>query len=354
MEYKDYYKILGVERGASEKDIKDAYRKLARKFHPDVNPGNSNAAESFKEINEAYQVLSDREKRARYDNLGENWQRYSEHGSDSAPWGAQPQGGAQWARDVGNMHVEFSDFSGGGFSDFFKTFFGQGGPLFESDSFPRAGEPGVKSSAPAGADAEVPMEISLEDSYNGASRIIEVQMPKVCPRCNGRRRAKGGTCGNCHGTGQVEEAKKLEVKIPLGAFDGMKVRLGGQGLESGNGRRGKHGDLYLLVKVLPHPVFTRKGDDIYGDLPVQVWVAVLGGEVLCQTLKGKMLLKVPPGTQNGKTFRLEKCGMPSPHGKVCGDHFARVKILVPENLNAEEIKLIEKLKDLRNTQEASY
>lgn len=341
MEYKDYYKILGVDRSASDKEIKEAYRKFARKYHPDVNPGDAGANEKFKEINEAYQVLSDKEKRSRYDNLGENWQYY---GNQS--YGGSPQGQPASPRNKNfeDVHVEFSDL-GGGFSDFFKTFFAQSGPLFTNEHFeyPSQGS----SHSYRGQDAEVELDVTLEESYKGDSKVIELQIPKMCPACGGKRLAEGKACERCHGTGVVEHSKRLQVKIPVGAFDGMKIRLGGQGFENGNGRKGKHGDLYLFVKVLPHPLFERKGDDIYGKVPVPVWDAVLGGEVKVETLKGKMLLKLPVETQNGKVFRLEKCGMPRMNGSGFGDHYAEIKINVPEKLTSDEKQLFMKLKELR-------
>lgn len=342
MDYKDYYKALGVERAASEKEIKEAYRKLARKFHPDVNPGDAKAAEKFKEINEAYQVLSDKEKRARYDELGENWQQYSNQ-TQGNPWARRQS--ARWNNDAGDVGVDFSDF-GGGFSDFFKTFFHQGSPFFEDEHHAPDGFRDVVSGS-HGGDAEVSLDITLEDAYRGDSKMIEVRLPKACAGCGGKTHVKGRICEACHGSGQVETAKKMEVKIPLGAFDGMRIRLGGQGLESRNGRRNKAGDLYLLVNVLPHSLYERKGNDIYGDFPVQVWEAALGGEVPVQTLKGKMLLKLHPETQNGKVFRLEKCGMPSMNRNGFGDHYARVKILVPEKLTDDEKQLFIKIKELR-------
>jgi curved DNA-binding protein len=313
MEYKDYYKILGVDRNASEKEIKKAYRKLARKHHPDVNPGDDGAEERFKEINEAHEVLSDPEKRKKYDQLGTSWRQWQRAGGepggfDWAQWYAQP-GGAR-------VHVEYADlgdlFGGaGGFSDFFSAIFGglggRGGTTWGARGQPRAAH---------GQDYEQEVEVTLAEAFSGTTRILQ------------------------------KDGRRLEVKIPAGVESGSRVRMRGEGGEGLGG--GAKGDLYLRVRVLPHRTFERKGDDLHCEVPVDLYTAVLGGEVRVPTLKGGAMLKIPPETQGGKTFRLKGQGMPRMKDSgTKGDLYAKVRVRVPEHLSDSEKELFKQLATMR-------
>jgi curved DNA-binding protein len=315
VEYKDYYKMLGVDRNASEKEIKKAYHKLARKYHPDVNPGNKEAEEQFKEINEAHEVLSDPEKRKKYDRLGTNWQQWQNMGGDPrgfdwSQWYAQPGGG--------RVHVQYGDLGdlfggsgGGSFSDFFEAIFGglgqRGGGTWGTRAQPRAAR---------GQDYEQEVEVTLEEAFSGTTRVLQ------------------------------KDGRRLEVKIPPGVETGSKVRMSGEGGEGFGG--GTKGDLYLRVKVLPHRTFERQGNDLYCEVPVDLYAAVLGGEVRVTTLKGGAMLTVPPETQSGKTFRLKGQGMPrlkDPQKR--GDLYAKVRVTVPQKLTDGEKELFRQLASMR-------
>jgi DnaJ-class molecular chaperone len=316
MDFKDYYATLGVAKGATEKEIKAAFRKLARKYHPDVNPGDKAAEARFKEINEANEVLGDPEKRKKYDELGANWRMY-EQAQQAGRGGGNPFGGP-WggAPGAGGFRTmtedEVADMFGGDdspFSDFFNTFFGraEGG----------GGERRGRARAPRnqkGRDVEHEIELGLEDALNGTVQRLGI-------RQNG-------------------EHRNVEVRIPAGVTDGSRVRVTGEG-ERGSGDAGS-GDLYLRVRLRPHPKFERKDRDLYSKVRVPVTTAVLGGEVDVQTLAGKALrLKIPPGTQGGQVFRLRGHGLP--HGKKdgapqAGDLYATVDINVPNSISDEERK----------------
>ncbi len=312
MEYRDYYKILGVDKGAGEKDIKQAYRKLARKYHPDVNPNNKAAQEKFKEINEAYEVLSDADKRRKYDELGANWQQYEQFqragGQGPFQWGG---GGAQY-RTVTPEELEsiFGGLGGlggdaGGFSDFFRTFFGGG---FETAR--------AQPRARRGQDIEQTVEISLDEAYRGATRLLQ------------------------------KDGRRLEIKIPPGVKTGSKIRYAGEGAPGARGASA--GDLYLRVQIAPHPTFERDGDDLRCEIPVDLYTALLGGEVNVPTLKGQLVLKIPPETQAGKTFRLAGQGMPKLNEpNAFGDLYAQARVILPERLIAAERELFEKLAKMR-------
>ncbi|MFO8011438.1 MAG: DnaJ C-terminal domain-containing protein [Dehalococcoidia bacterium] len=298
MAKKDYYQVLGIKRDASEKDIKQAYRKLARKYHPDVNPGDSSTESKFKEINEAYQVLSDPEKRKKYDRFGENW----EHADQFT--GAGAQGPFRGARP-GNVHFEYSDLGGGGFESIFGDLFG---------NFGMGGATGTRTRPRQQRSVEHPVEITLEEAFNGTTRTINV----------------GG--------------RNLEVKIPAGVDNGSKVRV-----SAGDKKSGIE-DIYLVISVRQHKQFERKGNDLYVEVPVNLTDAVLGGEIEVPTPAGKKLaLKIPPETQNGRSFRLSSQGMPKLNKKgERGDLFAKVRIVLPTNLTERERKLFEELKSLRD------
>jgi curved DNA-binding protein len=317
MEYKDYYSILGVPKNADEKAIKKAYRKLARQYHPDVNPGDKDAERKFKEINEAYTVLSDPDKRKKYDRFGAQWEQYERAGvnPDDFAWGGfgQPGGRAQ-QRTV--TPDEFEQMFGGmGFSDFFESLFGGGRPRTES---PRStGFGGRSAIRQRGQDVTVPVRVSLEEAFHGTNRML-----------------------------QMDDGRRIEVKIPRGVKTGSRVRVSGEGGPGIGG--GRPGDLYLEIEVAPHPQFTREEDDLRVTVPVDLFTAVLGGEVQVPTLERPVVLKIPEGTQNGKTFRLRGLGMPhikNPDKR--GDLYAIVDVQIPTRLTPEERELFEKLRALR-------
>ncbi len=341
MEYKDYYKILGVTRSASADDIKKAYRKLARKYHPDVNPGDKAAEARFKEINEAYEVLSDPDKRTKYDTLGPNWQEQFGFGAGA---GARPGARTRTYGTRGgysDIPVDFGDATG--FSDFFEALFGRragaagprGGRTTARESFSRAGE-----------DIEQLVEIILREAFTGTTRVYNVEAPEICATCGGTGRIGGRACGVCGGIGSTSRPRRLEVRIPPGVDTGSRVRVAGEGQPGVGG--GPRGDLYLVVSVKPDPTFERKGDDLVEDVQVPLTTAVLGGEVPVPTLDGKrLLLTIPPETQNGQVFRLAGKGMPRVRGDGAGNLLARVQVVLPARLSPHEKQLFEELARLR-------
>ena len=313
MDYKDYYKVLGVDKSSTEKDIKQAYRRLARKYHPDVNPDKA-GQERFKEINEAYEVLSDADKRKKYDTLGANWQQYEAYqragGQGPFQWGG-PGGGSYRTMTQEDIENLFGGFGGGGmgggFSDFFNTFFGGGFGGAGARTQPRARR---------GQDIEQDLEISLEEAYRGATRLLN------------------------------KDGRRLEIKIPPGVKAGSKVRYAGEGVPGDMG--GPSGDLYLRIQIAPHATLERQGDDLKTEIPVDVYTAVLGGQVNVPTLKGTLALKIPAETQAGKVFRLGGQGMPRLNqSNAFGDLYAKVRIVIPEHISSAERELFEKLAKLR-------
>lgn len=339
--YKDYYKTLGVQKTADAKAIKQAYRKLARKYHPDQNPGNAAAAERFKEINEANEVLSDPEKRRRYDELGADWARYAEAGAGG--FGARPGGAGPGGYRV---HVDQSGDLGD-FSEFFRTFFGDHGARespFQGVEFEDRGPFGGRGRARRGQDLQTEVEITLEEAHAGTRRTVEFQQLEPCGTCRGSGRQGKGPCGTCGGTGQVPRSYRVEVKIPAGVRDGSRVRAAGEGGAGAGG--GTRGDLYLRVRVQPHPLFERREDDLHVELPIAVWEAALGAEVEVPTLRGKVAMKIPPETSSGRTFRLPGYGLPHVKGGR-GDQYVRVRIVLPRELSAREQALFEELHGLR-------
>jgi DnaJ-class molecular chaperone len=306
MEFKDYYATLGVAKTASEKDIKQAFRKLARKFHPDVNPGNKAAEAKFKELNEAYEVLGDPEKRKKYDELGANWRMYEQAGAagqQRGGWSAgAPGGGGFRTMTPEEMESMFGDANP--FSDFFNTFFGGG----------FGGETGTRQSgrprSRKGRDVEHEIDLSLEDAYHGTTRRLAMQ--------------------------HDSQTRTVDVRIPAGVTDGSRVRIPGEGEQGAGGAPG--GDLFLRVRLAAHAVFERKGRDLYVKVPVPVPVAVLGGEAEVRTMSGKPArLRIPALTQNGQVFRLKGYGMPSTSKDGDkGDLYARVEAELPTRLTPEE------------------
>ncbi len=342
MDFKDYYKTLGVSRDADDKAIKAAYRKLARKLHPDVSK-EAGAEERLKDVNEAYEVLKDPEKRAKYDRYGADWERYQEAATSGA--GAAP-GGARSGQDFSDWfyggeggprtRYEYRTPGEGHFSDFFETLFG--------DTFGRT----TQRRAPApqrGQDYEQPVEISLSEAYHGVTRQYDVRLQEQCPTCGGTGLAGQRVCPTCGGTGYVSRTKVIEVKIPAGVRDGSRVRVAGQGGPGVNG--GPSGDIYLIISLAPNPRFELDGDNIRTNVDVPLYTAMLGGEVLVQTLDKPVVLRIPPETQNGRVFRLRGKGMPSLRGTTRGDLLVRVKVQLPTHLTDEERQLFERLREAR-------
>ena len=327
---KDYYQILGLSRDASEKEIKQAYRRLARKHHPDLNPGDKSAEARFKEINAAYEVLSNPEKRKKYDQFGDQW----EYAEQFAKAGGQER--VRWDFGKAGTTFEYGDLSD--FGDIFSSLFGDSGIGSRMRRGPQRGQ-----------DIESPIEVSLEEAYHGSTRVIQLQTAEPCTACGGTGRVGNRACTICNGAGGKVIPKRLEVKIPVGVRDGSKIRIAGEG---GPGRaEGNKGDLYLVVKVLPHKLFERKGDDLYTEVSVPLGTAMLGGEVGLPTLNGNLSLKIPPETQNSNVFRLTGKGMPRFYrgNSEYGNMFAKVKVVLPTNLTEEERKLFERLRSLRPT-----
>ena len=349
MQYKDYYNTLGVKRGASEKEIKSAFRKLARKHHPDVNPGDRESEARFKEISEAYEVLSDAEKRKKYDQFGSEWERYQQ--SSGGPGGFDFSKYSQsYGAPGGGATFEGFDAAGAdGFSDFFEMLFGRaarGGSGGAGGGYYSGGR--TRTTPRIGDDYEEQIEVTLEEAFSGTPRILQLDVPETCPTCGGRGISGNRMCSACNGTGIQRRTRRLEVKIPAGVHSGSRVRVSGEG-GPGTGGAGK-GDLYLRVSVLPNSRFERKGDDIYTAVQVPLYTAVLGGEVEVPTLKGSRLaLRIPPGTQNGKTFRLAGQGMPNlkESGKR-GDLFAKLDVALPSELEEREKQLYEELQRIYN------
>ena len=314
MEYKDYYKVLGVDKSATAETIKKAYRKLAVKYHPDKNPGNKAFEEKFKELSEANDVLSDPEKRKKYDELGENWNQYQNRGSgrEDFDWSQWQSGGPSQGRQ--QRSSGFGHQGGEDFSDFFESIFGQG---YSSQGGARGRR------AAAGEDYSAEAEVSLEESFAGCKRQLGV---------NG---------------------SLLEVTIPPGVKDGQTLRLKGQGGKGQNG--GPDGNILITIHVPAHPAFRVEGNDLHGDAPVDLYTAILGGKALVRTLKGAIRIDIPAETENGKVLRLKGMGMPVfGKKKESGDLYLKLKVTLPQKLSEEEKELFKKLASVRTShQEAA-
>ncbi len=332
MNYRDYYEVLGIPKNAPEKDIKSAYRKLARKWHPDANPSNAKEAEEkFRQITEAYEVLGDPEKRKKYDVLGSNWQQASQQAE-------------QQRRYRTSQGETFYDFGGGeagaasGFSDFFDMFFSGVGR--------RQTTPNPSASAHRGQDLETTISLSLRDVYDGGSKSVSLQIEDTCPRCRGTGTERGSLCTQCHGTGRIITNKKFEVTVPKGIGEGQRIRLGGQG-----GSGSPNGDLFLIVSIVEDPTYKRKGDDLYVDLPVNLYDLVLGGDVKVPTMAGSVSMTIPGGTQNNRMLRLAGKGMPRVRNGGAGDQYVRLIGQLPTTLTDKEKKLFKELSNLQNGKE---
>jgi curved DNA-binding protein len=312
MDYKDYYKVLGVSKDASAAEIKKNYRKLALKYHPDKNPGNKQAEEKFKELSEANEVLSDPEKRKKYDALGSDWRQYESQGAgqggfDFSQWARQQGGGG---RSGGGFYSSGGDSESSGFSDFFDQLFGGGFGRRQSDDFPRASR--------KGRDYEGQLTISLKDAYQGSETLITL------------------------------DDEKLKIKIPAGVADGQVLRVKGKG---GKGTRGaESGNLFLHVSVAPDPRYERKGDDLHTEIRVPLYTAVLGGQMEIGSLKGTYTLNIPAESQNGKVLRMKGLGMPAYGQKnKFGDLYLTIIVEIPQNLTNEERELFKKLAAKRSS-----
>lgn len=351
---RDFYEILGVRRSASDQEIKRAYRKLARKYHPDVNPKDKGAEAKFKELSEAYDVLGDPEKRRRYDQLG--------------PDAFAPGAGAQGSAGGGSRGFDFGtiDFGTGNLGDL--------GDLF-SDLFGRR-EPSEPAGPVKGEDLHYSLEISFEEAIRGLSTEITVQKnsrcaacrgtgarpgssvelcpecggsgrrrrgnllrtPQACPRCQGGGKIFRETCAACGGRGATYGTERLAVKIPPGVDNGSRIRLQGMGDQGRNGAPG--GDLYIITRVRPHPVLERKGDNLYGEVPITITEAALGAKIEVPTVDGTTSMRIPPETSSGQVFRLRGKGVPHLKGGGVGDQFVTVKIVAPRNLDPRSQELL--------------
>lgn len=322
VKFRDYYETLGVPRGATDEEIRKAYRKLARKHHPDVNPGEQSAGEKFKEIGEAYQVLSDPEKRKRYDQLGSAWKT----GNDFTP----PPGSA----GPGAGFRGFSDIFGGGresngFSDFFESLFGGRGGVHEK---------GFRS---RGRSITAEISLTLEEAHRGGNRVITFEAEEACPDCGGTGLKDGKACPKCRGSGVVERPRSFDVTIPAGVRNGSIIRLAGQGESDAGGA--PPGDLMLHVRIEPQRLFQIAGeDDVEIEFPVSPWEAALGAKVEAPTLDGPVEMTIRAGTQGGQKLRLRGQGLNKRDGGR-GDEYVKIRIVIPPKLTAKEKELFEKL-----------
>jgi len=336
MDYKDYYKTLGVAKSATEAEIKKAYRRMAAKFHPDVNKDDPNAEKRFKEVGEAYEVLKDKEKRTLYDRVGSNWKQYQNTSPGAGSGAGNPFSGADGASGArrsyrpsggttgGQINLDdlFQDLNsgsqgGGGFSDFFKTFFsGANGPgAGASAGGPSSFQNQASSQnhgAKKGLDIEVPLEITLHEAFNGSERDVSIR-------------------GN-----------KIKIRIPKGIEEGKKLKVSGKGDQDTSGKKG---DLFLKVKFVKSGLYERKAHDVYLEQPIDLYTAILGGEVKVATLKGSVKLKIPAGTQPGDKFKLSGLGMPHMSDPIKKGNFIVVAdIEIPKNLSTKQTKLFEELR----------
>lgn len=367
MAKKDYYELLGVARGASQDDIKKAYRKLALQYHPDRNPGNKEAEEKFKEVTEAYEVLSDAQKRARYDQFGHQGV------------GAGPGGGGFQGFGAGGVDME----------EALRTFmgeFGEGGGIFDA-FFGGGGGGGRRRGRHAGADLRYDLTIGFEEAAFGCNKELEIprmaacaackgegaepgskkttcktcggqgqirsgggffSIARTCPHCNGSGQTISNPCKKCRGEGRIMERKKLTVKIPAGVEEGSRLKVGGAGEDGAGG--GPAGDLYVVLNVRPHEIFERHEDDLVCQVPVSLPTLALGGELEVPTLEGKAKIKIPAGTQTGKVFRLKGRGIANVHGYGRGDLIVKVVVETPTRLTEEQKQLFNRLNEISGEQ----
>jgi molecular chaperone DnaJ len=326
MKKRDYYEVLGVARGVSEAEIKKAYRRLARKLHPDVNPGDKSAQKRFQEVQEAYEVLKDAEKRGAYDRFGHAGPGAFEGGAPGAGPGFGGFGGGQAGSPFEGFEFQ------GDLSDFFGNVFG--------------GSRRARSQPERGEDASGTIEIPFRDAVLGGMASLAIRRERVCEKCGGTGRVGKSACPVCHGSGRVAQAETVKIKIPEGTEDGGTIRVPGKGGEGVLGA--PPGDLYVTVRVTPHPYFERQGDDIRGEVPITVKEAYGGAEIDVPTVHGTMRARIPPGTQSRQKFRLRGQGVKSPRSGVTGDHIYTVRVMVPRSVTpagSDAATLLESLYD---------
>jgi curved DNA-binding protein len=335
--YKDYYEILGVPRTASDTEIKKAFRKLAREYHPDVAKNKKQAEEKFKDINEAYEVLGDSAKRKKYDELGANWSSGSEFRTPPG-WESYTGTGGFPGRGPKGEEYEFH-FGGTGFSDFFEQIFGsregrgRGG-------FGGSGGLSQEDLAERGRDIEGDILVTLEEALRGSVRSVSVRHGIPCEHCGGTGQRARHVCNVCGGTGQVAKTDTYQVKIPAGVTDGQRLRVAGRG-EAGQGG-GAAGDLYLRVRFAKHPDFEVQGQNLLYEAELAPWEAVLGTSISVPTLNGRVNIKIPPGTQAGQKLRVRGRGLPARAG-ANGDLIVMTRIEVPPTISDAERKVWEQL-----------
>ena len=336
MNYKDYYAILGVPKTAAAKDIKSAYRKLARKWHPDANLDNAKEAEEkFKDISEAYEVLGDTEKRSKYDVIGSDWQQAARNSAQHRSQGPQP--GAAGAGGFGGAQFD----EGSGFSDFFDMFFqniGQRGGA--------ARPPGGTRRPQRGEDLETTLDLTLSEAYSGGTKNVALQIDDACPKCGGSGTLNNRVCPECGGRGRVLQTKRFDVSIPKGLREGQRIRLAGQG--AAGSHNGPRGDLYLVAHFPEDKKWERRGDDLYMDLPVSIYDLVLGGDLAVPTMTGEVTMTLPAGTPSNKFMRLGGKGMPKLKSAGHGDEYVRLIGTLPTDLSDKEKTLFRELAALRN------
>lgn len=317
---KDYYEILGVPRNATLEEIKKAYKRLARKYHPDLNPNDKTAEEKFKEISEAYAVLSDPEKRKKYDQFG------SYDFSQEEPFYKT------YTYRTSDIPFDFSSI----FEEFFKS-----DDIFSS-VFGRRRTAQTKQ-PPKGQDISEEVTIDFKDAVLGTSKVIKIRVQKECPTCKGYGNVQGRVCSTCKGSGIVLAEEVVRVKIPPGVEEGSKLRIKGKGAPNPYG--GMPGDLYLTIHINPHPYFKREGFDIYTEVPVTIEEAYCGAEIEVPTIYGKVKVKVPPRTQNGQVFRLKGKGVLNPKTNIRGDHYYKIKVMLPDRESELAKELIKRLSE---------
>lgn len=336
VKFRDYYEVLGVARGASEDEIRKAFRKLARQYHPDVAKDKKVAEEKFKEINEAYEVLSDHDKRKKYDELGANWKQGAEF---RPPPGWQNMRGEPFPGGAGRggRGAEFEyQFGGTGFSDFFEALFG-------STNGRRGGFSGFATEekfAERGRDVECDIMVTLEEAMSGSVRAINVQRAIECSQCGGSGARGQHVCNVCGGSGRVAKADTYQVRIPPGVAEGQRLRIAGRG-EAGVGG-GASGDLYLRVRLARHPDFEVQDNNLVHETELAPWEAVLGAQISVPTLEAPVNIRIPPGTQNGQRLRVRGRGLPQ-RGGTRGDLIVAIRVEVPKQISDRERALWEQL-----------
>ncbi len=332
VKFKDYYEVLGVPRGASEDDIRKAFRKLARQYHPDVAKDKKVAEEKFKEINEANEVLSDPAKRKKYDELGANWKQGAEF---RPPPGWPGRGGPSTGGGRGGAEYQFG---GTGFSDFFESVFGSRGG--RRGGFSGVGTDDDEPFAERGNDVEGDIMVSLEEAMRGSVRTVNLQRALECQRCNGTGALGQRACPVCGGSGQVAKADSYQVRIPAGVSEGQKLRLAGRGGAGQGG--GAAGDLFLRVRLAKHPDFEVQEQNLVHEIQIAPWEAVLGAQISVPALEAPVNIKIPPGTQNGQRLRVRGRGLPQRAG-ARGDLLVAVRVEVPATVTEKERALWEQL-----------